>query len=62
MKNLSMQEQKQIVGGYYCVKVYNRKNGSLVGKFYYDTENEANKVAATYNNGSTYHAIVIEIK
>lgn len=34
MKKLSINEQKIIVGGYWCLKVYDRSTGGLVEKKY----------------------------
>lgn len=60
MRNLSVMEQKQVVGGYYVVKVYKYSDASYLQKFYYNTEREAINVAKSMTN-STYHAIAVDV-
>lgn len=43
MKNLSIQEQKQIVGGGYYYKIFNIQTGEFMykSKYYFDDEEQA---------------------
>lgn len=62
MRNLSVMEQKQVVGGYWCVKVYKYGDGSYLEKYYFNTRDKAEAVADHFNANSDYHAIIIEIR
>lgn len=60
MLNLSMKEQKEIVGGYYCVKVYYRPTGALINKEYYNTYAQAKAAADSYDK-NTCSVVIVEI-
>lgn len=62
MRNLSVMEQKQVVGGYWCVKVYKYSDGNYLRKYYFNTMSEAEHEVDYWNGKSNYHAIMIEIR
>ena len=70
MRNLSVMEQKQVVGGYYCCKVYRVGTGVLLGKYYGNTRSEALKASINGQNGQPgypdnsylYSRVFVEIR
>lgn len=70
MRNLSVMEQKQVVGGYYCCKVYQKGTGVLLGKYYGNTKelalqasiNGQNGQVGYPNNNFLYSRVYVKIK
>lgn len=60
MRNLSVMEQKQVVGGYYVIKYYSYTDASDWGKEYTSYLDKAKSKANWYSNNG-YHAIVVDV-
>ncbi|MBR3771272.1 MAG: hypothetical protein IKL07_03295 [Clostridium sp.] len=62
MRDLSVMEQKQVVGGYWCVKVYRYDNGSLVEKHYENTKQQCIDWFHDNYNAKYYNDVYVEIR
>lgn len=58
MKNLSIQEQKQVVGGQYRVKVFSRSTGKYLWDQYFDNYDDAKDYRTQWTT-SAYSAYII---